>query len=307
MGFTLPARLNEFVVIFVSIFLQSLPFLLLGIFASALVQRYLSDEMITRWLPRQRVSVVLLGSVFGFVAPVCDCGVIPLARRLIGKGVPVCAAATLIIAAPVINPIVLLSTAFAFQGDWRIVSLRMGITLSVAISVGLLVSALFPETAVRIPAATPIRDGSRGPGSAPEGRGRCRSGMFAHATAEYYDVIFYVILGSVFTAATQTLLPRADLMAVGANRIWSVVTLMPVASLLSICSEADAFVARAFATHFTIGAVLAFMTIGQIVDLRMGFLLFRTLRVEIAALIVVLAYAVIFGEALVINGLVGPL
>ena len=113
MGITLPARLNEFVVIFISIFLQSLPFLLLGIFASALVQRYLSDEAVTRWMPRRTVPAVLLGSVFGFVAPVCDCGVIPLARRLMTKGVPVYAATTLIVAAPVINPIVLLSTAFA--------------------------------------------------------------------------------------------------------------------------------------------------------------------------------------------------
>ncbi len=307
MGFTLPARLNELVVIFVSIFLQSLPFLLLGIFASALVQRYFSDQLVTRWLPRRKVSLVLLGSVFGFVAPVCDCGVIPLARRLIGKGIPIYAAATLIVAAPVINPIVLLSTAFAFQGDWRIVALRLGVTLSVAISVGLLVSLLFPESADHVSITALNRDGGRDPGSALDGRGHSNPGVFAHATAEYFDVIFYVILGSIFTAATQTLMPRGDLMAVGANRIWSVVTLMPMASLLSICSEADAFVARAFATNFTVGAVLAFMTIGQIVDLRMGFLLFRTLRPRVAALIVVLAYGLIFAEALIINGIAGVL
>ena len=98
-----------------------------------------------------------------------------------------------------------------------------------------------------------------------------------------------------------------DLMAVGATKIWSIVTLMPVATLLSICSEADAFVARAFATTFSVGAVLAFMTIGQIVDLRMGFLLFRTLRVGVAMLIVVLAYVLVFAEALLINGLMGAL
>jgi len=304
MGLTLPARLNEFVVVFISIFLQSLPFLLLGIFASALVQRYLSDEAVTRWLPRRTVSVVLLGSVFGFVAPVCDCGVIPLARRLMTKGVPVYAATTLIVAAPVINPIVLLSTAFAFQGDWKIVALRMGMTFSVAVSVGLLVSALFPETAARTPMSSPSRRGVEVSSAAGVSR---NPGIFAHATVEYFDVLFYVILGSVFTAATQTLLPRGDLMAVGGSPVWSVVTLMPVASLLSICSEADAFVARAFATTFSVGAVLAFMTIGQAVDLRMGFLLFRTLRVGIALLIVVLAYVLVFAEALLINSLVGAL
>jgi hypothetical protein len=220
------------------------------------------------------------------------------------KGVPVYAATTLIVAAPVINPIVLLSTAFAFQGDWKIVALRMGMTFSVAVSVGLLVSALFPETAARTPMSSPSLRGVEVSSAAGVSR---NPGIFAHATVEYFDVLFYVILGSVFTAATQTLLPRGDLMAVGGSPVWSVVTLMPVASLLSICSEADAFVARAFATTFSVGAVLAFMTIGQAVDLRMGFLLFRTLRVGIALLIVVLAYVLVFAEALLINSLVGAL
>lgn len=95
--------------------LQSLPFVLIGVFASGLVQHRLSAETLTRWLPQRRLAVILLSSVFGFVAPVCDCGVIPLARRLGAKGLPAYAATTFILAAPVVNPVVLLSTAFAFQ------------------------------------------------------------------------------------------------------------------------------------------------------------------------------------------------
>jgi len=79
LGVSLPGRFNELAVVFVSIVLQSLPFVLIGVFASALVQRYLSADRLARWLPRGRLSLVLLASGFGFVAPVCDCGVIPLA------------------------------------------------------------------------------------------------------------------------------------------------------------------------------------------------------------------------------------
>src|SRR5438552_11029082 len=86
LALVLPSRLNDFSVVFVSIILQSLPFLLVGVFASAFVQQYLSEAVLTRWLPRQRLPLVLVSSVFGFVAPVCDCGVIPLARRLRAKG-----------------------------------------------------------------------------------------------------------------------------------------------------------------------------------------------------------------------------
>jgi uncharacterized protein len=306
MGLILPARPNEFTVVLISILLQSLPFLLLGIFASALVQRYLPAETLMRWLPRRPLPLILLSSAAGFVAPVCDCGVIPLARRLMGKGVPVYAATTLIIAAPVVNPIVLLSTVVAFQGDWRIVALRVSMTLSVAVVVGLLVRSWFPDSATAAPGA-PERGGPPAAASAyaRETRQHHGPGIVAHASAEFFEVSFYVILGSVFTAATQTLLPRGDLMAIGGTRVMSIVALMPVATLLSICSEADAFVARAFASTFSVGAVLAFMTIGQIVDLRMGFLLFRTLRGGIAALIVGLAYVIVFTQALVINGLLG--
>ena len=84
LALVLPSRLNDFSVVFVSIIPQSLPFLLVGVFASAFVQQYLSEGVLTRWLPRQRLLLVLVSSVFGFLAPVCDCGVIPLARRQAG-------------------------------------------------------------------------------------------------------------------------------------------------------------------------------------------------------------------------------
>jgi uncharacterized protein len=296
----LPGRLNELAVIFVSIVVQSLPFVLIGVFASSFVHQHLSEQTVMRWLPRKRLSVILLSSVFGFVAPVCDCGVIPLARRLSAKGVPAYGATTFILAAPVVNPVVLLSTAFAFQGNWRIVSLRLAMTLSVAIAVGLAASAIFPGAPGLMPAAVPIRGGSLDEDAAAAAATGVR-GLVGLATAEFFDVIFFIILGALFTAATQTVVPRGDLTAIGSHPTLSVLTLMPVATLLSICSEADAFVARAFAATFSVGAVLAFMTIGQIIDLRNGFLLFRTLRARLTALIVVVSYALVFVEGLLIN------
>jgi uncharacterized membrane protein YraQ (UPF0718 family) len=302
-GVMLPGRLNELVVIFVSIVLQSLPFVLLGVFASALVQRYLSEDVLTRWLPRGVGPVVLLASVFGFVAPVCDCGVIPLARRLSAKGVPLHGAAAFIVAAPVVNPLVLVATAFAFQGNWTIVGLRMAMTLSVAIAVGLLVSRLFPASPPLPAGIRPIRGGGPTPSRArPAG---AAAGLVAHASAEYFEIVFFIILGALFTAATQTFVPRGDLTAIGGSRVGSVLALMPVATLLSICSEADAFVARAFAATFSPGAVLAFMTIGQIVDLRNGVLLLRTLPGALVALIVVVAYILVFLEGVLVNALLG--
>jgi uncharacterized membrane protein YraQ (UPF0718 family) len=261
-----PGRLNELVVVFVSIFLQSQPFVLLGVFASALVQRYLSAERLARWLPRGRLSLVLLASGFGFVAPVCDCGVIPLARRLGAKGLPLSAATTFILAAPVVNPVLMAEAPPLFVPGPAI-----------------------PAGSVETRAARALAD------------------IVEHAAIEYFDIALFIVLGALFTAVTQTFVPRGDLVALGSSRIGSVAVLMPLATLLSICSEADAFVARAFAATFSTGALLAFMTIGQIVDLRNGVLLFRTLPGRLVALIVVVAYGLIFVEALAVNRvLLGP-
>jgi uncharacterized membrane protein YraQ (UPF0718 family) len=292
-------RLNELVVVFISIVLQSLPFVLIGVFASVLVQQYLSERFVLRWMPRGRLSAVLAGSLFGLVAPVCDCGAVPLGRRLAAKGVPPPAALAFILAAPVVNPVVLLATSVAFQGNWGIVALRMAMTLSVALAVGLLSSAVLP-TALRA-APLPMRGGSLDLAE-PTPRAAERLGrLLTQANAEFFEIGFFIVLGALFTAATQTLVPRGDLAAVGADRVRSVLALMPVATLLSICSEADAFVARAFATTFTTGSVLAFMTIGQIVDLRNGALLVRALGGRAVAVVVVVAYVLVFIEALIIN------
>jgi uncharacterized membrane protein YraQ (UPF0718 family) len=306
LALVLPSRLNDFSVVFVSIILQSLPFLLVGVFASAFVQQYLSEGVLTRWLPRQRLPLVLVSSVFGFLAPVCDCGVIPLARRLRAKGVPLYAATTFILAAPVVNPVVLVATAFAFQGNWTIVALRFGMTLSVAVTVGALASWL-PVAPSAKRDTTPLGNADAEAVSLdvrPISRAR---ELVSHATAEYFDVLFFIVLGALFTAAAQAIVPRGDLVALGGTRVASVLVLMPVATLLSICSEADAFVARAFAANFSLGSVLAFMTIGQIVDLRNVFLLFQTLGRRMVFLIVVVSYALVFVEGVLITGVLPSL
>jgi len=285
----------------VSIVLQSLPFVLAGVFASAFVQQHLTGQMVARWMPRRPWAAVLVSSLFGFVVPVCDCGVIPLARRLVAKGVPVYAATSFLVAAPVVNPLVLLSTAFAFQGNPGVVALRFGMTLSVAVAVGLLADRLVPAARSSLPSLT---TSFTGPDKDEIAVGPRLTSLVNTATAEYFDVIFFIVLGALFTAATQTFVPRGDLTALGSQPVGSVLALMPLATVLSICSEADAFVARAFATTFSLGAVLAFMTIGQIVDLRNGLLLWRTLGVRLVALIVLVSYVLVFAEGALLNRLV---
>ena len=125
--------------------------------------------------------------------------------------------------------------------------------------------------------------------------------LLAHASAEYADVIFFVVVGAAVTAAAQAFIPRIELLILGDDPVRSVAVLMPLASLLSICSEADAFVARAFADTFSPGSVIAFMVIGQIVDLRNGLLLWKTAGSRLTLLIAAMSYGLVFGLAVAIN------
>jgi uncharacterized protein len=287
------ARLNDLTVVFVSIVLQSLPFVLAGVFASAVVRQRLREDVVARWMPRRPVPGVLIGALFGLIAPVCDCGAVPLGRRLMAKGVPAYAAIAFLLAAPVINPLTLASTAIAFQGNVLIVALRAGMTLSVAMTVGLVAARLGQSSRGMPTLSEPLTDAASSGFRA----------LVGDATSDFLDVLFFVVLGALFTAASQTLIPRAEATALGAQAAGSVLALMPIATILSICSEADAFVARAFASNFTIGAVLAFMTIGQIVDLRNSFLFWRTLGGRLMLLIVLCSYPLVFLEGFVLNRL----
>jgi uncharacterized membrane protein YraQ (UPF0718 family) len=273
------------------------PFVLVGVFASALVQQRLRGELVARWMPRRPLPAVLLSSLFGLIAPVCDCGAVPLGRRLMAKGVPTYAAVSFLLAAPVVNPITIFSTAVAFQGNLGVVTVRLGMTLSVAVCVGLLAAHLFGNSRLAVPTlAQPLDEADK----EPQPRGGIGT-LLSQATAEYTDVLFFVVLGALFTAASQTLVPRGDVAALGTQRAGSVLALMPIATVLSICSEADAFVARAFAANFSLGAVLAFMTIGQVVDLRNGLLVWRTLGGRLLLLVVLASYPLVFVEGVLLN------
>jgi hypothetical protein len=208
--------------------------------------------------------------------------------------VPVIATITFVLAAPVINPVVLLSTAVAFQGSLLVVALRFAMTLSVALTVGSIVQLARLTQPLSVPAGA-LHD-AREPD-----RGGRPVRVLRHAVDDYAEIMFFIVIGALVTAAAQALVPRGDIASVGSHPILSVAALMPLASLLSICSEADAFVARGFLNTFSPGSVLAFMVFGQIVDLRNGLLLAQTVGPLRTLLIAVVSSILVFVEALAIN------
>ena len=256
---------------FLGIFIEAVPFLLLGTLVSGLLEVFVRPEDITRWVPHNPILATMIGALMGFTFPVCECGVVPVVRRLFHKGLPMSAGVAFLLAAPVMNPIVLASTYIAF-GFGPVLIGRFVITAVVAVAIGLVFALGAQPTDVLQPQSLmPVMGGSsdvipllpKRPALLPGLRG-----AFDHASDEFFEMGRYLIIGSLLAAAMQTLISQDLLLALGRGPIVSVLAMQVFAFVLSVCSTVDAFLALAFVGTFTGGSILAFLTFGPMVDIK---------------------------------------
>jgi uncharacterized membrane protein YraQ (UPF0718 family) len=209
--------LGTFSTRFLGIFVEAVPFLLLGTLISGLIAVFVSNDDLARVMPRHPVAATLVGSMLGFVFPVCECGVVPVTRRLYQKGLPVSVGVTFLLAAPVMNPIVLASTYAAF--GWGPVLIgRYVISWVMAVAIGLLFNLQNqPQRLVTPQALGTISGGSanavRAP-AIPASRTPLLPGLkqaLRVASGEFYEMGRYLIIGTFLAAVLQTLIPQETL------------------------------------------------------------------------------------------------
>lgn len=271
MGQDLGALLGIFSTRFLGIFIEAAPFLLLGTLASGLIDAFVTPEDITRWVPRNRFGATVVGSLLGFAFPVCECGVVPVVRRLYTKGLPMSVGVAFLLAAPVINPVVLVSTYVAF-GFGPVLIGRFVITLLVAVTVGLVFAlAGRPQDVLRPQSLSPVMGGADDIIPLYPRRKSLGEGLRAAlklAGDEFFEMGRYMIIGTAVAATLQTFVSQQGLEALGSGPVTSVLAMQALAFLLSVCSTVDAFLALAFAGIFTTGSILAFLTFGPMVDIK---------------------------------------
>ncbi|NDF62386.1 MAG: permease [Synechococcaceae bacterium WBB_3_034] len=274
--------------IFQGLLLEALPFLLIGVLIAGLA-RWLSPG--GRWLqrlPRHPLLGPLVGAGLGFALPACECGNVPVARRLLADGAPLGTALGFLFAAPVLNPIVLASTWAAFPHQPWLLAARPLAALLLALALAavlqqlpegeLLEPALLEERRLGQPLAVlgllERRSGLVGAEpAAPRANARPQrpswSSVLEHSSREFLDLATLLVMGCAIAALVQTLLPRDWLLAVGSSPTLSVLSLMLLAVVVSVCSSVDAFLALGFAAQITPGALLAFLVLGPVVDLKL--------------------------------------
>lgn len=285
----------------VSIVLEAAPFLLLGSLLSAAVGRYVDSERLARRVPAGPLGRITTGLLGGMIIPICECGSVPLACRLLEKGVPPLTAVTYMLAAPVINPIVLLSTYLAFGGSLRIVIARALIVACTAAVTGWLCGGrlcAFGLDRPNRPAAPPQCHHLHGHGDGhdpgEEGRRRGALNLLSGTASEFLDMGKYLILGALASAVFKVFLPWQLVQALAGSEALSIAALMLLAALLCVCSEADAFVAASF-VYVPPAAQVGFMALGAMVDLKLVGMYFSVFPKKTAWVLIVAPTVCVLG------------
>lgn len=329
-------QLNNAFTIFLSLLVEAIPFLLLGVLFSGLLLLFIDERWLIAKLPKNPLLGALVGSMVGFLFPVCECGNVPVARRLLMQGVPSPVAIGFLLAAPTINPIVIWATWTAFRDQPEIVVLRVVFSLAIATIIGWVFSASADLRPLLQPTvAASWKSHQSLPQSKPE---LLQSGTFWLAESgnpirmdatvlqanlaatnaskplayrlqllldntvqEVRELGSVLVIGSAIAAAIQVLVPREVILSLGGGEITSILTMMLLAGLVSICSTVDSFFALSFASTFTTGSLLAFLVFGPMIDLKGIGLLLSIFKARAVIYLFVLAAQLTFLFTLFIN------
>lgn len=316
--------MEGFLIIFLSVILEAIPFVMIGALISSLIHLFVSEETIAKVIPKNKFLGLVAGSLMGIVFPVCECAIVPIVKRLIKKGVPLDIAITFMLAVPIVNPVVLASTYYAFGNNWNMMLLRGIGGLVGAISVGALVGAYANSKEVLKEEIKTVKVKRSHKPELGSGRGsqisqkkkslkrsnrkQQHQGVFSalksitlHTSRELYSVGRFLIAGAFLSAMMQTLVPREMILSIGNNDISSVLVMMAMAFILSLCSEADAFIARTFVAQFTTGSIVSFLILGPMIDIKNTLMLSSGFKTKFIMKLIATVSIICFVIAMVIN------
>lgn len=247
---------NTWGTIFVAIVVQSVPFLLGGVLLSAIISTFLSERALSRIVPRSPALGVPIAGLAGMGLPGCECAAVPVTSSLIRRGVAPAVALTFLLAAPAVNPAVLVSTAVAFPGQPMMVLARFLASLITAVAVGWIMLArgkLLLDRLARLGRQEHAHERS----------------FLDNVSHDFLHASGFLVLGAMLAAAVNTFVPRSVVDTVAGQAALGIATLALFAFVVALCSESDAFVAASF-TAFSDTAKLVFLVVGPAMDVKLA-------------------------------------
>lgn len=308
----------DFILAFSAVLWEAMPFIVLGAVVAGILEEFLPQQAITKFLPRSVVPAVMIGAGLGLIFPMCECGILVVMRRLLRKGLPLSCCVAYMLAGPIINPVVMFSTGVAFWPHKigpEVLGLRVGLGFLVAVVTGLVVqgqwakygTALLHAVAVPPPESKlslPVTD-------APAPRkplSKRLANISSTAVHDFVDITVFLILGAVLAAVAKLYVTPAQIEYLSREQPFlAIPAMMVLAVLMCLCSEADAFVAASF-TKMHLSAKTAFLVLGPMLDLKLLLMYTRVFRPRLILLIVtsvvlqVLVYCVAVHVVYQMNG-----
>jgi uncharacterized protein len=267
-------NLSDFTFVWWGLLYEAMPFVVVGTLLSGFVERCVSRETVARLFPKNRVLGIAASACLGLIFPMCECGIVPVVRRLIRKGVPVSCGVTYMLASPIINPLVIISTLVAFRGRGALMvtGLRVGMGYAVAVAVGLIIWKVLGERSIVLD-----RHLAAGEDAADEmkHRGGVVGDTLLLAAGDFLEIGATLVVGTALAALVNSGFHRAAMEPFAANRFSAVGSMSGLAFGLNLCSEADAFVAASFYA-FPLSAKMAFLVLGPMLDVKL-IVMFTTL------------------------------
>lgn len=310
--------MRDIAIYFTTIMLEAIPFLLLGALISAIIEEFVSEERISKMIPKNRVLGSLVGIFLGLFIPACDCAVIPIAMRLKKKKVPTNVIVSFMLASPIISPVVLLSTFFAFGETEKMLLFgfempklfvyRTIFGVLVALVVGIILDIICKDAVLKeetyehhhnhhehIHTCNHHHEGcscshhekETGP------LGRVKN-IINIMYGDFMGIISYMAVGALLAATMQILLPISNIGGIVQNKYISTFIMMLFAFALSLCSTSDAFIARTFMNSLSKNSILAFILLGPMIDIKNTILLNKSFNKKFVIVLIASIFITVY-------------
>ena len=294
-------------IIFTSILFESLPFLLLGAFISSIIETYVSNETMARIIPKNKILGSIVGIFLGFFLPACDCAVIPVAKRLMKKKVPINVSVSFMLASPIINPVVLLSTYYAFfKNNPEIFWIRLLFGILIALIIGIIMGIIFKDKEVindemicncSCECHHEHHEHHDHHNHHDHHKHTLKSDFLSicnHTANDFFEVIKYLMFGAFIASLVQVLLPRSILTIFNNNQALSIIILMLFAYLISLCSTSDSFIGKSLLSSFSKASIIGYLLLGPMIDIKNTFVLLGNYKKSFVISLISLIFIVTF-------------
>jgi uncharacterized protein len=267
-----PKEILNMNTIFISLFLEALPFILIGIIISSIIQVFVKPESIGKIIPKNALLAYIPVALIGIFIPICECGIVPIVRTLLKKGMPTHLGIVFLSSVPIINLIVFISTYYAFGSNSHMAFTRIGLAFIVVLLIGYMTKLFYGNKNVLLENIHTSLDHTEHLNHKNTIKNRLND-IISHASSEFFSTCKFLIIGALITSVFLTFLDRSLFLNLENHTNLSTIVMMGFGYLLSVCSGSDAFIASSFSSTFHIKSILAFLIFGAMIDLKNTFMM----------------------------------